>query len=160
MYIIYYRRGGQNISREVEVRNYILQALHQGRLKLNVQLPSEYQIADQLGYPRKVVRDAYHMLNRMGYIESHQGVGHFVNGKFDPIELPFNASVFFSQKMIDQGLDNQTINLSISPIESTIEKQQIDHPLVEALKAPIYQIARLRVINQLPAAVHCSYVSG
>lgn len=144
------------MTREAEVRNYILQALHQGRLKPKDQLPSEYQLADHLSFPRKVVRDAYHMLNRMGYTESHQGVGHFVKGKFDPVELPFSASVSFSQKMKDQGLKNQTINLSFK----LITRQLIDHPLADQLQGPVYQIARLRIINDLPAAIHYSYVSG
>ena len=55
-----------------------------GKLKLNDKIPTEREIAEQLGVSRNSIREVMHMLEITGLIECLQGSGNYV--RCDPME--------------------------------------------------------------------------
>lgn len=65
------REGGQGVRRGIE--SAIRQAIHDGRLKSGVELPSTRALASDLGVARGTVSEAYGQLNAEGYLLTQQG---------------------------------------------------------------------------------------
>lgn len=124
-----------------EVRDFLLQHIKQMLSeKRSEKLPSENQLADYFNIPRTTVRQVYQQLIELGYIESKQGVGHFARQTLPQIDLMMKGDQSFSEKMLEQGLDYQSVQLGV---------------LVEEER---FIFRRLRLINQIPVAIHHSYL--
>ena len=71
------RLGGELRSQHTAAR--LLEELENGRYSGAAQLPSELELASDLGVSRTVVRDALSELERDGYLERVRGIGTLVN---------------------------------------------------------------------------------
>ena len=71
------RLGGELRSQHTAAR--LLEELENGRYSGAAQLPSELELASDLGVSRTVVRDALSELERDGYLERVRGIGTVVN---------------------------------------------------------------------------------
>ena len=71
------RLGGELRSQHAAAR--LLEELENGRYSGAAQLPSELELASDLGVSRTVVRDALSELERDGYLERVRGIGTLVN---------------------------------------------------------------------------------
>ena len=66
------------------VFDYFSEQILSGKLKLNDKIPTEREIAEQLGVSRNSIREVMHMLEITGLIECLQGSGNYV--RCDPME--------------------------------------------------------------------------
>ena len=66
------------------VFDYFSEQILSGKLKLNDKIPTEREIAEQLGVSRNSIREVMHMLEITGLIECLHGSGNYV--RCDPVE--------------------------------------------------------------------------
>ncbi|MET3699435.1 GntR family transcriptional regulator [Bacillus oleivorans] len=78
------------------VLDYIKQLIHEEKFKQGERLPGERQMAELLGVSRNSVREAYKMLEAMGYLTSKHGDGVYVSNKEE--HLGRLATSFFLEK--------------------------------------------------------------
>ena len=126
------------------------------KYKAHEKLYSENELAQIYNVPRITARKAYEKLEEMGYIYSKQGKGRYLNGKQQYIELHLSGDKSFSQKMRDTGRELITQNI-------LFEKIKYDKKIYEELGVgnddEVYKIARLRIIDKKPSAIHLSYLA-
>lgn len=94
----------QSVHTELQdrIRGYILS----NALQPNTPLPSESDLAAQLGVSRPAVREALRSLESLGVIYSRRGQGWFVNHfTFDPIISSLNYDVAFDLHEANEILD-------------------------------------------------------
>ncbi len=133
-----------------EIQEKIIECLKTGKFKYGEKLPSENELAVAFKVPRKRVREAYQILSDKGFLESRQGVGHFIKEARESIAVPLNGNESFSEKMLKQGLNY---------ISKTIHCKPVAKDPFGILSGNIYEVARLRIIDDEPVAIHRSYVS-
>ena len=141
---------------ETEMRDYILEKIIRHEFPTNKKLPSENELADYFGTTRNRIRKVYQMLEAMGYITSKQGIGHFPREKGPTIELALRGDISFSEKMKQQGIAYQSINIHCLPIQLN---ESDDRQQLFSNEGQVYEICRLRIVHGKPAAGHYSYVS-
>ena len=66
------------------VFDYCSEKILSGELKLNDKIPTERELAEEMGVSRNSVREVMHMLEITGLIECQQGSGNYV--RCDPME--------------------------------------------------------------------------
>ncbi len=62
-----------------KVLNYILQLIKDGELIVGSKIPSERELAEQLGIGRNTTREAISILRGMGLVESRRGSGNYIS---------------------------------------------------------------------------------
>ena len=83
-----------------DIAAYLKRLILDGKLRLNDQLPSERELAEQLGVSRNSVREALRALELTGLVESRQGGGTFVRAAdISVVKEPF-TSVLLSQENV------------------------------------------------------------
>ena len=142
--------------KEIAIREKLIFQIQNHQLAEDEKLPSEYMLAEKYNVTRASIRNIYNSLKEMGLIYSKQGVGHFVQRKLGNIELLLKSGLSFSEKMRLQGVPCRTEYLLCNQVSNPNE-------ILGKLKAsedePIYCVGRLRFLNQIPAAIHFSYLS-
>jgi len=118
-------------------------------------LPSENEFAKEYKVPRMTARNALTKLEERGYIYSLQGKGRYLKEKSLKIQLPLTGDTSFTEKMMKMGYDLRTENIYF-------EKIAYNERIYEVLHAnetdAVYQIGRLRYIDEEPIAIHYSFV--
>lgn len=127
-----------------------------GKYKPNDKLPSENQLAEQFQVPRMIVRKAYERLQELGFIYSRQGKGSYVQNQKLQIPLILSGDISFSEKMRELEFDFETVNLCCEKIDYD---SKVYHKLQAKPEEHIYKISRLRIVDDVPVAIHTSYVS-
>jgi len=93
----------------------------ENRLKPGDPLPSETELAEQLGVGRNSLREAVKSLEGLGILESRVGSGLFVRGfSFDPIVDNLPYGILFDTKALADSLDVRQL-LESSLVERAIE---------------------------------------
>ncbi|KIH69759.1 GntR family transcriptional regulator [Salinicoccus roseus] len=146
-----------NISNESIIRNAIQERIMNNELKPGDTLPSENVLADEFGMKRIVVRNALVQLEKMGLLDSRQGVGRFVKEKRPVIELDMSGRRSFSDKMREQGVDYES-KVIFAGYSSVSEQKKYRQALTVGDDVSIFKVARLRIVDHMPCAIHISYV--
>ncbi|OZI11433.1 transcriptional regulator [Bacillaceae bacterium SAS-127] len=141
---------------ELEIVDQLMKAIHTRQLQADEQLPSENELADHYRVPRITVRKAYKRLQEMGYIYSLQGKGSYVNNRQQQIPLLLSGDESFSEKMKKHGYDYDSKNVLF---EKMIHNDVLFRRLGLQEPDQIYQIGRLRFLDQKPIALHISFVA-
>lgn len=142
---------------EIKIIDELISNINNGEYSSDDKLPSENALADTYGVPRIVVRKAYERLEEMGYIYSMQGKGSFLRARHEPIDLVLSGDESFSEKMIKKGYDFFSKNIFFKRIEYN---EKIFNELGVSQGDKVYKIGRLRIISDIPMALHISYVSS
>ncbi|WP_010648702.1 GntR family transcriptional regulator [Oceanobacillus massiliensis] len=134
----------------------LLHSIVAGNLKSGSKLPSENELSEQYQVPRMTVRNALIKLEERGYIFSKQGKGRYIKQKSIPIQLHLTGKISFTDKMKQLGYNLTTHNIYC-------EKIGYDEKIYRALAAgqddAVYQISRMRYINEEPIAIHNSFIN-
>ena len=144
------------MMKEMEIIDRLISNIHSGKYQANEKLPSENQLADEFNVPRMTVRKVFERLQEMGYIYALQGKGSFVKERGIQIPLHLSGDESFSKKMAKLGFDLQTKNIICEPIEYTPD---IYSALGAEQKDTVVKIGRLRIVDEIPIALHISYVA-
>lgn len=100
-----------------EVATQIRSRIEDGHFQHGARLPSERDLADELGISRTVLRESLRSLESLGYLEARVGQGRFV---VDPREA------FHSQRLIDDWLRrNQSAVHDLVELRAAIESQAL-----------------------------------
>lgn len=142
---------------ETEIRDYLLEKLIHHEFSATEKMPSENELAHYFGTTRNRIRKVYETLEAMGYIDSRQEIGHFPRKKGMDIELALRGDISFSEKMRKQGVSYRSINVHCRTIEPKEDGERFSQLRGEG---QIYEICRLRIVQDKPAALHVSCVSS
>ena len=121
------RLGGELRSQHTAAR--LLEELENGHYSGAAQLPSELELASDLGVSRTVVRDALSELERDGYLERVRGIGTLVNRDVVQLKNRMDQKLEFYKMIRAIGKEPRSDNVSVT--------REIASPaLVEKLQLP------------------------
>ncbi|MFC3419946.1 GntR family transcriptional regulator [Salinicoccus hispanicus] len=146
-----------NISNESIVRNAIQEMIMNHELEPGDKLPSENELADSFNMKRIAVRNALLQLEKMGLLDSRQGIGRFVKEKMPVIELDMTGKRSFSDKMHEQGVPYES-RVIFADYASDKEQEKHRTELGVGGEVDIFKVARLRIVNHVPCAIHISFI--
>ena len=106
------RLGGELRSQQMAAR--LLEELETGRYRGATQLPSELELASDLGVSRTVVRDALSELERDGYLERVRGIGTLVNRDVVQLQNRMDQKLEFYNMIRAIGKEPRSDNLSVT----------------------------------------------
>ena len=106
------RLGGELRSQHTAAR--LLEELENGRYSGAAQLPSELELASDLGVSRTVVRDALSELERDGYLERVRGIGTLVNRDVVQLKNRMDQKLEFYKMIRAIGKEPCSDNLSVT----------------------------------------------
>lgn len=133
----------------------IIQEIQIKNIEPEDKLPSENKLAEIYHVPRVTVRNALIKLEEQGVIYSKQGKGRYLKEKSQKVQLHLTGKTSFTDKMKGAGHPLVTRNISCEKINYD---EKIYHILQADESDAVYKIARLRLINDEPIAIHNSYV--
>jgi len=142
---------------EIKIVDELISNIKNKKYDSNDKLPSENDLSDAYGVPRIVVRKAYDRLDEMGYVYSKQGKGRFLTERHKYIDLDLSGYESFSEKMIIKGYDLRSKNILFTEIKYN---EKIFMELEADISDKVYKIGRLRILGDIPIAMHISYVSS
>ncbi|MGK0576065.1 GntR family transcriptional regulator [Macrococcus capreoli] len=119
-------------------------------------LESEHTLSNRYNMTRVDVRKVLSQLEAMGYIHSKQGIGRFYRDKLPVIELALSGTVSFTDKMLEQGYDFKTKNISFRELD----EHEVTRDLSLLGDGPYYEVKRLRLVHGIPVAIHASILSA
>lgn len=135
------------------VKEYIMKLIISGKYPANTQLPTEYQLMDELNVGRATVRAALAQLENEGTIYKRQGVGTFVSERSQHFGLEPFMSLSFTLKRVGIKDTNEVINKERYIVE--------DGELAKGWPkgTEVYRIQRLRSSEDTPIALEDNYYS-
>lgn len=93
-----------------EIVSQLLERIRQGILKPGDRLPSERQLAEELGVSRTAVREALRSLTMMGCVESHVGDGTFIKApRLSDLVDPFSVLMTQDHKLNEEMIEARLI---------------------------------------------------
>jgi GntR family transcriptional regulator len=138
--------------RYLQIANHIAESIRSGVLGAGDQLPTERQLAAELGVSRMTVRQALGVLAEQGLINSQHGIGNFVTRPM--LEQPVDILVGFSDNMLKKGIQPSA---QLLDLKATGADQLLASELQVPLGDPIIAVRRLRLADNMPAALEYSY---
>ncbi|MEI6874014.1 MAG: FCD domain-containing protein [Spirochaetota bacterium] len=88
---------------DVAVRDYVVQHILDNGLKAGDALPSEIQLAENLGVGRSSIREAVKKLQSLGIVEVRHGTGLFVReSNFDPLREIVGYVIRFNTRALEE----------------------------------------------------------
>lgn len=135
------------------VKDYILKLLISGKYPAGSQIPTEYQLMQELNVGRATVRAALAQLEQEGTIYKRQGVGTFVSKR----DKNFGLEPFISMSFMIKRLGLQDVNKILEQGEVKVSKND----LTEGWKkgSYVYCVKRLRFAEKTPIAIEYNYYS-
>lgn len=117
------------------------------------QLPSEHELAEQHGLSRATVRHALDELERDGWIYRQKGVGSFAPVR--RFEQDLTQLVSTTEDMRQRGWPLLTRVVSLQSLPAAVH---VARALELALGAPVYELCRLRLVDDVPISVQTAYL--
>ena len=106
------RLGGELRSQQMAAG--LLEELRRGRYANAAQMPSELELAEDLGVSRTVIRDALSELERDGYLERVRGIGTLVNRDVVEVEHRMDQKLEFYKMIRAAGREPHSDNLMVT----------------------------------------------
>lgn len=137
----------------VQVSQGLQGLIAQGVFKEGHALPSERDLAHQLGVSRVTVRQALKLLTDQGFLSRRQGSGTFVSLR--RIEQPLSALTGFTEDMRSRGLvpGGSLISFAI-----TRPSPQEALSLGMSPMSEVVRVSRLRTASDIPLAIETSSI--
>lgn len=133
----------------LQARQHLLGLIEDGTLQPGQQLPSEADLAAQLGISRPTLREALHHLERQGLIVRKHGVGTFVSRHSLILESGLEVLESLERQAQRLGLRTEVVHLVVSDRSATEEES-------EALEVPegedVIDVERVIAIKGEPFA--------
>ena len=133
----------------------IQEKIEKGLLKPGDAIPSEREYSEKYQISRMTVRQALTHLVNNGYLHRLQGKGTFVAEQ--KIQQPLQGLTSFTEDMTARGMkpDSQIIQFEMIPSTAQIAK----HLSINEY-APVYEIKRVRLADEVPMALETTYISA
>ena len=139
-------RQGSDIPLYVQIADSLLDRIESGRLIAGDRLPPERELSEGLGVNRLTLRHALRVLESQGLLIRRQGSGTYVA---DPkIERQAGRLISFTRGMERQGFATgaRVVRFEERPVEASLAAV-----LHLPVHAPVYDLIRLRLLNDVPA---------
>jgi GntR family transcriptional regulator len=107
----------------LQARQYLLDLIEDGTFKPGEQLPSEADLAVQLGISRPTLREALHNLEQEGLIVRKHGVGTFVSQNTLVLESGLEVLESLESQAHWLGLNTEVVQLAVSERPATEEER-------------------------------------
>ena len=138
-------RHEKSIPVYAQIANSLLDQIESGVLRPGDRLPPERKLSEKLNVNRMTVRRALHMLELQGLLVRRQGSGTYVAGP--KIERQASVLISFTRGMQRRGY---VPGARVAMFERSSVKASIAKILELPESASVYQVHRLRLINQEP----------
>ncbi|MGG0590926.1 GntR family transcriptional regulator [Priestia megaterium] len=138
-----------------QIEEQLKKQIENGELKPNDSLPSEREFAERFEISRMTVRQAINNLVNDGYLYRQKGRGTFVSEK--KLEQQLVGLTSFTEDMKARGMMPSSKLLSFEIIAAS---EKIAEQLHISLHAPVYEIKRIRLADDVPMALESVYVSA
>jgi GntR family transcriptional regulator len=136
----------------LQIANSVAERIRIGELRVGDRLPSERDLATELGVSRVTVRQALSTLRQQGLIDTQQGKGYFV---CQPrIEQPVDVLIGFSANMVEKGIRP---GAQLLALKSILADRSLAPELQIGVGEQVFVIHRLRLANEMPVALEYSY---
>lgn len=138
-----------------QLERLLRQQIDQKELLPGDPIPSEREYAEQLGISRMTVRQAITNLVKEGLLYRQKGRGTFVAEK--KLEQKLSGLTSFTEDMQARGMKpaSSLISFEIVPADAkTAERLFIKE------HAPVYEITRIRLADDVPMALETVYISA
>ncbi|MFF4311731.1 GntR family transcriptional regulator [Streptomyces sp. NPDC001507] len=145
-------QGGEG-GAALKVRDWVMDQMYEGVLVVGSQLPSQRDLADDLGVSRDTVQRVLKAMGQEGWVESHRGSGTRVvmtpssgspSGRAVSVDSLMDAAFRQTEVLLD--VYSLTAESLVTPI-----RNQCDRILGEAGKGERPQLNRIRLRVLLPA---------
>lgn len=152
-------RGGRMFKKSRGIALYhqleteLIDLINSGQLKEGDKLPSERELCEKYNVSRTTARQAIGDLERKEYVYKIQGKGTFVSPKIYKQQLLKFYS--FTEEMKKLGKKPSSQILSFDLIKAS---ERVSKNLGIYENAFVYKIIRLRIANETPMMVECTYL--
>ncbi len=136
----------------LELKDWLLRGVLEGRFRAGSSLPSENQLSQQFGVSRITVRQALDLLRETGLVTSHQGKGYFVRNISALQDL--GRLQGFGEMMEPLGIDTRSEVLSAAIVEAPV---QVTRALCTKRCEEVVKIERLRIAAGVTLSKDVSY---
>ena len=143
----------QTNTRLFEVKSALLTFIRKNKLKRNDQLPSEAQLASNLGVSRNTLREAYISLENDGVIVRRHGIGTFI-ASLPRIQDSLNDFFPFAHIILEKGYTPRFETLELNQVEAN---DQVAEGLHIPSSSEILCLKRLVYADQNPAIYILDY---
>ena len=144
-------------TKETIIRSKVHEMILHGELIPGDKLPSENELAELYNAKRIDARNALVQLEKMGIVYSRQGVGRFVNEPLPTVEFLVTGTTSFSEKMKEQDIPYES-RVIYADYANDKEQAQYRELLGVDEDVKIFKVSRLRIVNEVPCAIHISYI--
>lgn len=145
------------ITKEILIRSKVHEMILRGELQPGDKLPSENDLAELYDAKRIDARNALVQLEKMGIVYGRQGVGRFVNEPLPTLEFLITGTTSFSEKMQAQNIPYES-HVIYADYASDAEQAHYRESLRTGEGVKIFKVSRLRIVNEVPCAIHISYI--
>lgn len=143
-------------AKYLEIADIILARIQNGTYRKKEPLPDQQTIANELGVSRLTVKKALDGLERQGKVYKQSGLGTFVSEEIpikSPIDSPANMFTGLRKQMGADEIESQILHFSVE-----FPDQKLQQYLNLHKTEPIYDIVRLRLLNDKPYVIENTYM--
>ena len=126
----------------------IREGLYQGQTGL----PSENALAERFSVTRMTIRKSLSLLQQQGVVYSVHGKGFYVKKRLKQYRIRGNQRFISGLEAADADIDTKTLSLKMLPAPLTIANE-----LKLRKHTPVWQLTRLRSINEHPVFLNRKY---
>lgn len=136
-----------------QIRTYVIQAIQDGRYRPGDKIPSERELAEELGVSRLTVHHAIKGLQQAGILIAHVGRGTFVSPR--PLSQQLEALTSFTEDMRSRGNapSSRVLSAKICPAPDDIARFLDVRPGTQ-----LAVLQRVRIADDQPMAVETSHI--
>jgi GntR family transcriptional regulator len=135
----------------LQARQYLLNLIEDGAFQPGEQLPSEADLAAQLGISRPTLREALQNLEQEGLIVRRHGVGTFVSRRTLILESGLEVLESLESQARSLELDTEVVQLTVSERPATDEERGMLHLSEEEL-VDVLDVDRVIAVEGEPFA--------
>ena len=144
-------------TRSSQVREHLLNFIRRNKMEMGEQLPSEAEMAAEIGVSRNTIREAYITLEAEGIIVRKHGIGTFVS-RFPLINNPLlDELVGFPENIRSAGYN---FDFKIVSIVHDIPMPEICRALQVEPDEEVLQVKQVHFANKAPALYITDYFSN
>ncbi|REJ13120.1 MAG: phosphonate metabolism transcriptional regulator PhnF [Bacillaceae bacterium] len=136
-----------------QLEEFIKKQIEIGELQPDQAIPSEREYAERYQISRMTVRQAINNLVNEGYLYRQKGRGTFVSKQ--KVEQRLHGLTSFTEDMLERGMKPSSKLLSFEVIPAGLETAS---HLKLKKNAPVYEIKRVRLADDVPMALETTYV--
>lgn len=138
----------------LQLRQELERAIEEGALRPGHALPSERELAQQLGLSRMTVRRAFEELEEAGLVEQLQGSGTYIKGH--PLEQVLDRVLGFTDEARGLGFQPSARLLDTRLVPAD---REVANALAISVGTRVLRITRLRCADDAPLAMQAAHLA-